>query len=779
MSRRSSKKTGPARTVRPEPAATAEASGLPAQPPGRGWKIAGVCSLLAVLVFLVFGQTFGHRFINFDDNTYVYDNPRIESGLDLEGIVWAFTHVHSDNWHPLTTISHMADCQIYGLWAGGHHLTNVVLHAAAVVLLFFALRELTGTFWRSAFVAAVFAVHPLRVESVAWVAERKDVLSGLFFMLTLWAYARYVRRPGNRRGYAMVVVWFVAGLMSKPMLVTVPFVLLLLDYWPLGRLQRTAQLPRLLVEKLPLMVFSFLSCVATLYSQTSTIRPLDDFPIPIRMENALVAYTAYLGKMIYPARLVVFYPLWKGGWPMWEVVLAGLLLGGLTVLAWVLRRKHPVMLVGWCWFLGMLVPVIGLVRVGVQAYADRYTYLPMIGPVMVLAWVAADSAEKWRYRKVMLGGVAAVLLGVLTAAGHRQTSHWRDDMTLWTYVLGCSRDNYVAHNNLGMALLLGQRVEEAEDQFHKSLAANPIFAKAFHNLGCIRMVQQRWEEAVAFFQKAVELEPSMAETRINMGNVLSKLGRLEEAAAQYRQALDTRPGYPEAHNNLGNLYMMKGRRDEAEAEYREALRLKPGYSEAHNNLGNALVERGRKEEGVVHLREVLRLNPANPEVMINLGWTLFELGYVEESVAQFREALRLRPDYPQAHNNLGSALYRQGRMAEAIGHMEKSVELQPANMDTRQNLALMLAACPQPGLRNGARAVQLARQVNEANGGRNPVSLYVLAAAYAEAGEYDRGLQTALKARPPAMAESDTEVAGKLQEVIKRCQAGRGLRKNP
>lgn len=754
-------------------------SGMPDQPAGRGWKTAGMCSLFVVLVLLVFGQTVGHQFINFDDNTYVCDNPRIQGGLNLEGIVWAFTHVHSDNWHPLTTISHMADCQMYGLWAGGHHLTNVVLHAAAAVMLFVALRELTGTFWRCAFVAAVFAVHPLRVESVAWVAERKDVLSGLFFMLTLWAYAIHVRRPANRWGYAMVVVWFVAGLMSKPMLVTIPFVLLLLDYWPLGRLRAAAQLPRLLVEKLPLMVLSLLSCLVTLYSQMSTIRPLDDFSIPMRMGNALVAYMAYLGKMVYPDRLVVFYPLWKSGWPLWEVLLAGLLLGGLTALAWVLRQRHPVMLVGWCWFLGMLVPVIGLVRVGVQAYADRYTYLPLIGPVMVLAWMATDCTSKWRHRKVVLGGVAAVLLGVLVPAGYRQTSHWRDDMTLWTYVLGSSRDNYLAHNNLGMAFLVQQRMEDAEDQFRKSLAANPIFAKAFHNLGCIRMAQQRWEEAVAFFQKAVELEPSMAEAHLNMGNVLSRLGRLDEAAAQYRQALGIRPGYPEAHNNLGNLYMMKGRRDEAEAEYREALRLKPDYSESHNNLGNVLVEWGRKEEGAAHLREVLRLNPSNPEVLINLGWILFELGHADEAEAHFREALRLRPDYPEAHNNLGSALFQQGRAEEAIRHMEKSLELQPANGDTRQNLALMLVTAPRSELRNGARAVQLALEVNAANGGNNPVTLYILAAAYAETGEFSKALQTAQKSLRLATAQSNTVLPGPLQEVIKRCQTGQNVRKTP
>jgi len=751
----------------------------PETPPGRGWLTAGICSLLVVLVFLVFGQTYGHRFINYDDSSYVYDNPQILKGLNLEGIAWAFTHVHSDNWHPLTTISHMADCQMYGLWAGGHHLTNVVLHAAAAVLLFFALRELTGAFWRCAFVAAVFAIHPLRVESVAWVAERKDVLSGVFFMLTLWAYARYVRRPANRRGYAMVMLWFAAGLMSKPMLVTVPFVLLLLDYWPLGRLQKAAQLPHLVVEKLPLMALSLLSCMATLFSQTASIRSFEDFSIPIRIGNALVAYVAYLGKMIYPANLAVFYPLWKGGWPMWEVILAALLLAGLTAAAWLLRRKHPALLVGWCWYLGMLVPVIGLVQVGVQAYADRYTYLPLIGPVAALAWVAVDGAGKWRHRNVVLGGVSAVLLGVLALADHRQTSYWLDDTTLWTHALGCTRNNYVAHNNLGLEFLVQTRTEEAEIHFREAIAANPLFAKAHYNMGCVRMLQQRWEEAVACFQKAAELDPSMAEAHNNMGNLFVKLGRREEAAAQYQQTLAIKPGYPEAHNNLGNLYLLGGMKVEAEAEFKEALRLKPDYSDAHSNLGNALLEWGRKEEGVAHLQEVLRLGPASPEVFINLGWTLFELGRAEESLACLREALRLQPDYPEAHNNLGSVLFQQGRVEEAIRHMEKSVELQPSNWNTRQNLALMLVASPEAGLRNGARAVQLALQVNEANGGRNPASLYILAAAYAEAGEYAKGLQTAQKALPLVTAPSNTDLAGKLQDVIKRCQAGRGLRKKP
>ena len=750
-----------------------------APPSGTGWMTAGICALLVVLVFLVFGQTCGHRFINYDDSGYVYDNPQILKGPTLEGIGWAFTHVHSDNWHPLTTISHMLDCRVYGLWAGGHHLTNVILHAAAAVVLFLALREMTGAVWRCAVAAALFAVHPLRVESVAWVAERKDVLSGLFFMLTLWAYARYARRPASWRGYIPVAGWFALGLMSKPMLVTLPFVLLLLDYWPLGRWQKAGQMPRLFLEKLPLLALSGLSCLATLFSQTSTIRPLEDFSVTVRLGNALVAYAVYLGKLVYPANLAVFYPLWKEGWPLWEVAMSALLLAGLTLAAWWLRRKHPALLVGWCWYLGMLVPVIGLVQVGVQAYADRYTYLPVIGLGVAVVWMAADLTAGWRHRNVLLGAAASVLLGILLAAAHRQTSHWRDDTTLWTHVLGCTRNNYVAHNNLGLALLLEKRTEEAEAHFRETLAANPLFAKAYYNLGCIRMLQQRWEDAVDLFRQALALDPAMAEAHNNIGNVYSKLGRYDGAVEQFQQALTLKPAYPEAHNNLGNVYLLQGRTEEAIVRFGEALRLMPDYSEAHANLGNALVGCGRTEEGVAHLREVLRLNPDDPGVLINQGWALFELGHADEAEVHFREALRLRPDYPEAHSNLGSALFQQGRAEEAIRHMEKSLELQPINGDTRQNLALMLVAAPRPELRNGARAVQLALEANAANGGNNPVTLYILAAAYAETGEFSKGLQTAQKSLRLATAQSNKVLSGPLQEVIQRCQAGRKVRKNP
>ncbi len=349
------------------------------------WRVAVLCLTLAAITFAVFGQTAGFGFVNYDDNDYVYDNPVVARGLTLKGIVWAFS-CHASNWHPLTWLSHELDCQLYGLNPSGHHLTNVLLHTATVIALFLVLRQMTGALWRSAFVAAVFAIHPLRVESVAWVAERKDVLSGLFFMLTIGAYVRYARRPWSPARYGLVVLLFALGLMCKPMLVTLPVVLLLLDYWPLQR-EESRKLSGLVLEKLPLLALSAASCVVTLLAQNGAIQSTELYSMPMRYANALVSGMVYLGQMVWPAGLAVFYPYPHNGLPAWEVALAGMLLAGLSAGAWGRRRKQPWLLVGWLWYLVMLLPVVGVIQVGGQAHADRYTYLPQIG-----IYVAADMA---------------------------------------------------------------------------------------------------------------------------------------------------------------------------------------------------------------------------------------------------------------------------------------------------------------------------------------------------------------------------------------------------
>ena len=402
-----------------------------------------VCGFLLVAVAGVFGQTLGYGFVNYDDDEYVYENRHIYPGLTTKGIVWVFTHEHTANWHPLTGMSHMLDCEIYGLnkvW--GHHLTSVALHAAAAILLFLVLLRMTGRLWPRAFVAAVFAIHPLRAESVAWISERKDVLSGLFFMLTLWAYAGYVRKPFSRLRYLGVAVFFTLGLMAKPMLVTLPFVLLLLDYWPLGRFQaagpgtaagdRRRVAVRLVVEKLPLLVLVIGSCVATLWAQQKAIKAAAGYALINRLSNGLVSYVAYLFQMCWPAGLAPFYPIRSDDAMVATEAMAALLaIAGISLATLLWRRRYPYLPVGWFWYLGMLVPVMGVVQVGGQAMADRYTYLPQIGIYLLIAWGACDLTSSWAYRRWVCGAAATVVLAALAVRACQQTSSWRDSLTLW------------------------------------------------------------------------------------------------------------------------------------------------------------------------------------------------------------------------------------------------------------------------------------------------------------------------------------------------------------
>ncbi|MGO9109395.1 MAG: hypothetical protein ACLP9L_09190, partial [Thermoguttaceae bacterium] len=434
-----------------------------------------ICGFLLLAVITVFGQTANHDFVNFDDDDYVYENRHVRGGLSGEGTVWAITACHFGNWHPLTWLSHMLDCQLYDLKPSGHHLTNVLLHVAAAVLLFLALQRMTAAPWPSAWAAGVFAIHPLRVESVAWVAERKDVLSGLFFMLTLWLYACYAQRPASWGRYLLVVASFVLGLTAKPMLVTLPFVLLLLDYWPLGRLsplragseKNGANLPRperllvrLVMEKIPLFVLAVASCVVTLSAQHDAISSLERLPISWRVANAAVAYIAYLGKMFYPAGLAVLYPFPKRPPAAWEVIAAVTMLSAISAVVFVARQKCPYLLFGWLWYLGTLVPVIGLVQVGSQAMADHYTYLTQIGLYTAIAWGATHLAGSRPCCRWTFAAVSTVVMAGLIVCAWRQAPYWRDHEALWTHTLACTSQNYLAHNNLGLALAFCGQLEE-------------------------------------------------------------------------------------------------------------------------------------------------------------------------------------------------------------------------------------------------------------------------------------------------------------------------------
>ena len=520
--------------------------------PGSGRLLAvGVCIALAALVWLVFGQTLWHDFINYDDPRYVYENTKITSGLSLSGIGWAFTHIHSMNWHPLTTMSHMLDCQFYGVKAGWHHFTNVLLHTVAVILLFLALQVMTGALWRSAFVAAVFAIHPLRVESVAWIAERKDVLSGVFFMLTLLAYAHYVRLPSLGR-YLLMAFVFACGLMSKPMLVTLPFVLLLLDYWPLDRIR--GQLWKRVLEKIPLIALSAGSSLATFVAQKGAVGWTEELPILERIDNAIVSYVLYIWQMFWPINLAVFYPHPENRLPLWAIISAALLLICATAAVIAVRKQRPYFLTGWLWYLGMLVPVIGLVQVGWQGRADRYTYLPQIGLYVAVAWAVADLTARWRHQRTIMSVAAILVISLLSACGWVQASYWRDSETLFKHALAVTTNNDVAENNLGIVFLGQGRVDEAISLLQAAVDLRPDNSPAHDNLAKALLQKGEVSDALIHYHKLLELQPDNIEVHNIVGTVLVQQRRVREGVEEWQKVLAIQPDNGNALSNLAWVY---------------------------------------------------------------------------------------------------------------------------------------------------------------------------------------------------------------------------------
>ncbi len=645
------------------------------------------CGFLLLAVGLVFGQTARHAFVNLDDNVYVYENPHVSHGLSGPGVVWAFSHSHVANWHPLTWLSLMLDCQLYGLHAGGHHLSNVLLHAATAVLLLLVLRRMTGDLWPSVFVAALFAIHPLRVESVAWVTERKDVLSGLFFLLTIAAYLRYVRHPFSPGRYLTVVVFFAMGLMAKPMLVTLPLVLLLLDYWPLGRMSASPTPPhcsggelvgtatfmqtelgrfllrrRLVLEKLPLFALAAVSCVLTLGVQGDSLTLNEHLSLSWRIGNALIAYVAYLGHFFYPLGLAALYPRMGPDLPLGKLCLAVFVLAGITAAAVMWRKRRPYLLVGWLWYLIMMAPVIGLVPVGFGTMADRFTYLPQIGLGIALAYGAADALRFWPSRRAVGAVAAALVLGIFMGCAWRQTSFWCDSQTLWTHALACTSQNSAAHNAFANALVDGGRIDDA----------------------------------IAHYRSALEIRPNYAAAHFNLGVALAGLGQLDEAIEQYRETIAIKPDDAKAHNNLANALLARGQLDRAMAHCREALRIDADFAEAHFNLGNVLFARGRLDEATAQYRCALAIRPDFAEAYYNLGLAFVRRGRLDQAMAQYRQALEVRPDFAEVHNSLGLALAACGRREEAVAHYRRALEIRPGFVEARNNLANVLARWPQP-----------------------------------------------------------------------------------
>lgn len=686
--------------------------------------VIGICVALALLVWIAFGQTIQYGFVNFDDDVYVYRNPHVTDGLTQSGARWAFTHVHSSNWHPLTWLSHMLDAQVYGLNPGGHHTTNLLIHAVTTILLFLLLWRMTGFVWRSAFVAAVFAIHPLRTESVAWIAERKDVLSGLFFVLTLAAYVWYARHAWSFGRYAVVAIMLACALMAKPVAVTIPFVLLLLDYWPLKRWvpsERHSVPWRVIVEKIPLLALSSGLCVVTIFAQEQAVSAI---PLLARIDNAAVSYIIYLRQMIYPSGLVVFYPFPETGLPLWEIVGAFALLIGISACVFAARRRQPWLLFGWLWYLGMLIPMIGILQVGSQAHADRYTYLSQIGLYLALAWAVPESAIRWPQDRLVLSGACAAIIASLVVCTRNQVSYWRNSETLWTRTLAFTSGNVIAQNNLGNALLDEGNVEQAIVHFENARAIKPDDPKAAFNLGNALIQKGRLNDGIENLTQALQFKPDYAEAHINLASALLKADKVDNAIDHYQRALQIEPnqatawndlGYAllqkgkvneaiscfhkatrldgkqaVAWNNLGNAMIQQGNVDDSIADYQTALRLKQDYPEANYNLGTALIQKGRMDEAVSHFRLALQLKPDYASAAYNIGIALLHQGRVGEAVEYFQKALQINPAYAEAHYNLGNALIQEGKVDDAISHFRQALQIEPGQFITRNNLGFIL-----------------------------------------------------------------------------------------
>jgi len=549
-----------------------------------------VALLLVGIVLIAYGTVWNFEFVNIDDDLYLRDYPQIQQGLSWDNVLWAMTAMKAAFWHPLTWLSHMLDSQLFGLNPAGHHVTSLLLHMANVLLLFALLQQMTGSVWCSAWVAALFALHPLNVESVAWVSQRKTVLSTLFWLLTLLAYVGYVKKPDWKRYLGMMGV-FVLGLMAKPMLVTLPFVLLLLDYWPLERLGNDSKafwerLPKLALEKLPLFVPVAAASILAIeaQSQAGALSSWEGLPLGTRVGNAVLAYGLYLKKMVWPTDLAVFYPHPGSSLGVWPVALAALLLVGLSLGVWWQGRRSPYLVVGWLWYLGTLFPVSGIIQVGGHAMADRYAYVPLIGLFIILAWGAAELAQTLSFPKegLLVAGLCVVI--VLTGVVRLQLSYWRNSFTLFQHALESTQDNHMAHSNLGIAFLGKDDLDEAIDHFRKALEIKPIHAGVHTNLGIALRRKGMLEEALEHSIRSVQINPEVAEAHNNLGISLFQKERVEEALQEFRKALELKPDYTTCYYNLGVVLESQNRIEEAAESFRQVLRLDPEHREVKQRL---------------------------------------------------------------------------------------------------------------------------------------------------------------------------------------------------
>ena len=790
-----------------------------------------VCLTLALVTFIVFSPIIHNEFISFDDDEYIYENNHITSGLTLSNVAWAFTNVHANNYHPLTTLSHILDCELFGLNAGAHHLINLIFHIANTILVFLVLSRSTKKFWASAFVAALFALHPLHVESVAWASERKDVLSTFSLMLTLLAYMRYVEKPAAGP-YLLALLAFALGLLSKSMLVTLPFILLLLDYWPLNRLNSQFTIRNLLLEKIPFIILSAVFSIVTFMVQwkIGLAKSFSSYPLTWRIENALVSCVVYIEKMFWPTNLAIFYPHTEGHLPLWQIIAAVLALIGITTLAFWQFRRRPYIAAGWFWFLVTLIPVIGIIQVGLHSRADRYTYIPYTGLFIIVTWGICELFAGLRYRKVLFSSAAIVLLLALGVETNFQAKLWQDNITLYKRATEVTRDNWWAHQHLGYALVEKGRIDESIEQFKEALRIDPENAGIQNELAKAYLEKGETDEAIKMYQKFLPplpedlndidgINPELGERRDirviinlyteannNLGRALLRRGDIEEAARHFTGVLRLKPNSVTANRNLGDIYLEKGQIDEAVRHYTAVLQVRPDSAIEYKNLGDALLQNGKLQEAVGIYRMLAGFLQNDSDVYNSLGVALAQSGKVDEAIACFTRVVSINPDYAEGYNNLGNAMNLQGkpdeamkcyaravtldpnfsqahyelariliakgRSGEAIAHLEKVTELNPAWVEPLCQLASILVENKNEPFYNPRMAMLLAEQACELTDYKRPEILDILAGAYAAEGKFSQAIETAQKAIDLAQSYGRDDLKNEIQQHLQLYQAG-------
>jgi tetratricopeptide (TPR) repeat protein len=681
------------------------------QKPGKG-SICFISILLILSTGLIYAQIGGHEFLVYDDDEYVTANAMVKNGITVEGIQWAFTAFHSSNWHPLTWLSHMLDCELFGLNAGAHLLVNLAFHLINALLLYRLLMRMTGAIWQCGFVAVLFALHPLHVESVAWVAERKDLLSTLFGLSALWAYSRYTAK---RRliDYMAVFGCFAASLMAKPMLVTLPCMLLLFDFWPLNRMvcnpqpaekfpgnldakrQSFKPIQKLLLEKIPFFLLTFLSCGITYWAQHAgeSVVTVEGLPLGMRITNALWAYAGYITKTIIPAPLAVFYPF-NQNLGIWHMVCAALLLIGITYLVVKRWRQHPYLPVGWFWFLGTLVPVIGLVQVGGQAMADRYTYFPMIGLLIMAAWgtphLIGNRVEHLVSKRILWAFSAMTIVAAMLLSWY-QVGRWQNSITLFTHALTATKDNYVAHINLGSAFIRARRYADAIYHCDRALEINPNLTDALYNRGCAYYKIGQPQKAIDSLLQAISLYPGHADTHNNIGLAYADLGQYDQAIAHFTRSIQLQPTSGDFHANLGNTLAKNGNPPEALSAYEKGLTVAPDHTGCHLNRGLLLANRGHLDAALESYRNVMALDPNDSRPHSFAGVALFQMQRPGQAETAFRQALALNPNDADACLYLGRINAARRKMDKARRYFDMAVSLRPSDAEAQYQIGVLLA----------------------------------------------------------------------------------------